>query len=70
MQGSAQKVPYLTQKKLIYKIIDTEEENSKLSEIFYKISDEYNAEIEGKVKKLLLINETIEINRFIDSLIQ
>ena len=44
---------------MIYKIIDTGEENSKLSEIFYKLSDEYNAEIEVRLKKLLPIMKNI-----------
>jgi type II secretory pathway component PulF len=46
---------------MIYQLIETEEENSRLAEAFCKISDDYNTEIEFRLAKLFPIVKTILI---------
>ncbi|MEQ8225788.1 MAG: type II secretion system F family protein, partial [Candidatus Eremiobacterota bacterium] len=46
---------------MIYHIIDIEQENNKLAETFYKISNDYKTELEFKIAKLLPLIETILI---------
>ncbi|MEQ8188080.1 MAG: type II secretion system F family protein [Candidatus Eremiobacterota bacterium] len=46
---------------MIYQSIETEEENGKLAETFFKISDDYNTIIKFRLEKLLPIVKTILI---------
>lgn len=45
----------------IYQAIETEEENGKLAETFYKISDDYNTIIKFRLAKLIPVMRIILI---------
>jgi len=46
---------------VIFELIKTEKNNKKLAEIFYKLSDDYNSEIEFRLKKVFPVIESILI---------